>query len=133
MTEINERDIAVFEAGIKLGALYHQFVGTPINVDMVDGLERIIEYSVGVQPYVRSVSVSIDREMVEKKQNPKFGYCELEGRMLHVSLQVLYKSTIAQVELAYEKEQDYPMMIIKKIEKISSHTRMQALHPSQAD
>ncbi|MBU4373292.1 MAG: dihydroneopterin aldolase family protein [Euryarchaeota archaeon] len=116
--EINERDIAVFEAGIKLGALYHQFVGTPVSVDTVDGLERIIEDSVGVQPYIRSVSVSIDREMVGKKQNPKFEYCELEGRMLHVSLQVLYKSTIVQVELAYNEELDYPMMSVKKIEEM---------------
>ncbi|MDD5473025.1 MAG: dihydroneopterin aldolase family protein [Candidatus Methanoperedens sp.] len=113
--EINNRDRAVFEAGIKLGALYHQFVGTPINENTVDGLERIIEESIGVQPFVRSVSVSIDREMVGRKQNPKFKYCELEGRMLHVSLQVLYKNIIATVELAYDEEQDYPLMSIKMI------------------
>ncbi len=118
MIEINDRDRAVFEAGIKLGALYHQFVGTPINENTVDGLERIIEDSVGAQPFVRSVGVSIDREMVGKKQNPKFGYCELEGRMLNVSLQVLYKNTIATVELAYDEEQDYPLMSIKKIEEM---------------
>lgn len=80
MKEINYREMAVFEAGIKLGALYHQFVGTPINTDMTDGLSRVIEESIGVQPFVRSISVIIDREMVEKKQNPGFGYCELEGR-----------------------------------------------------
>ena len=28
---ITERDRAIFEAGIKLGALYHQWVGTPIS------------------------------------------------------------------------------------------------------
>ncbi len=27
----DNRDQAVFEAGIKLGALYHQWVGTPIS------------------------------------------------------------------------------------------------------
>jgi hypothetical protein len=118
MQEINNRDMAVFEAGIKLGALYHQFVGTPINVDTIDDLSRAIEESVALQPFVRSVSVSIDRDMVEKKQNPKFGYCELEGRMLHVSLQVLYKNIIAHVELAYDEGQDYPMMSIKKIEEM---------------
>lgn len=118
MIEINERDRAVFEAGIKLGALYHQFVGTPINVDTIDDLARAIEESVALQPYVRSVSMSIDKDMVEKKLNPKFGYCELEGRMLHVSLQVLYKNTIATVELAYDEEQDYPMMSVKKIEEM---------------
>ena len=118
MTDINERDKAVFEAGIKLGALYHQFVGTPISLETVDSLERIIEESIALQPHVRSVSVSIDREMVEKKLNPEFNYCELEGRMFHVSLQILYKSTIAQVELAYNKEKDYPLMSIKKIEEM---------------
>ncbi len=116
--EINDRDSAVFEAGIKLGALYHQFVGTPLNVDTIDDLARAIEESVALQPYVRSISVLIDREMVEKKQNPKFKYCELEGRMLNVSLQILYKNTIAAVELAYDEGLDYPMMRIKKIEEM---------------
>ncbi len=118
MMNISERDNAVFEAGIKLGALYHQFVGTPINVDTIDDLARAIEEGVALQPYVRSISVVIDREMVEKKQNPRFKYCELEGRMLHVSLQILYKNTIAAVELAYDEELDYPMMRIMKIEEM---------------
>lgn len=118
MTEINERDIAVFEAGIKLGALYHQFVGTPISPETVDGLERIIENSIALQPHVRSVSVSIDREMVEKKLNPEFRYCELEGRMLNVSLQILYKNTIAHAELVYDEKKEYPLMSLKKIEEM---------------
>jgi len=118
MTEINNRDRAVFEAGIKLGALYHQFVGTPINTDMLNGLERIIEESIGVQPFVRSISVIIDTNMVKEKQNPEFGYCELEGRMLHVSLQVLYKNIIVQAEMFYDKEKDYPLMSVKKIEEM---------------
>ncbi len=118
MAEVNERDRAVFEAGIKLGALYHQFVGTPISLETIDDLARMIEQSIILQPYVRSVSVSIDREMVRKKQNPKFGYCELEGRMLNVSLQILYNNTIAQAELVYDEEQDYPLMSIKKIEEM---------------
>jgi hypothetical protein len=118
MADINERDIAVFEAGIKLGALYHQFVGTPMNSHTVNALERTIEDSIALQPHIRSVSVSIDSEMVEKKENPEFKYCELEGRMLHVSLQILYKNTIAHAELAYDEAKDYPRMSIKKIEEM---------------
>ncbi len=118
MTGISNRDRAVFEAGIKLGALYHQFVGTPINVDTIDGLSRMIEESIGVQPYVRSIGVTIDREMVKKKQNPGFGYCELEGRMLHISLQVLYKNVIAHAQMSYDEEKDYPLMSLKKIEEM---------------
>jgi len=118
MTEVNDRDRAVFEAGIKLGALYHQFVGTPISIETIENLARAIEQSVILQPHVRSISVSIDREMVEKRQNPKYNYCELEGRMLNVGLQIRYKNTIATAELAYDEEQDYPLMSIKKIEEI---------------
>ena len=118
MIEINARDISVFEAGIKLGALYHQFVGTPINTDTIDDFSRAIEESILLQPYVRSISVLIDREMVEKKQNQKFKYCELEGRMLHVSLQILYKNMITYAELVYDEKLDYPLMRIKKIEEM---------------
>lgn len=118
--EINDRDMAIFEAGIKLGALYHQFVGTPLSKNTSDDLARAIEDSIVLQPYVRSVSVSIDRDMVERKQNPKFKYCELEGRMLHVSLQILYKNIIAYAELEYDEENDYPLMSIKKIEEMST-------------
>ena len=118
MIEMNNRDKAVFEAGIKLGALYHQFVGTPITTDTIDSLARIIEDSISAQPFVRSISVSIDGDMVAKKLNPKFGYCELEGRMLHVTLQVLYKNYIAQAELAYDEGMDYPMMSLIKIEEM---------------
>ncbi len=118
MVEVIDRDRAVFEAGIKLGALYHQFVGTPISPDTIDNLARTIEDSIVLQPYVRSISVSIDREMVEKKQNPGYGYCELEGRMLHVNLQVRYKNTIVYAEMAYDEENDYPMMNVKKIEEM---------------
>ena len=116
--EISNRDRAVFEAGIKLGALYHQFVGTPINTDMIEGLARMIEESIGVQPFVRSISVIIDSETVKKKQNPEFGYCELEGRMLHVSLDVLYKNIIVHAEMCYDEEKDYPLMSINKIEEM---------------
>jgi hypothetical protein len=56
--------------------------------------------------------------MVKEKQNPGFGYCELEGRMLHISLQVLYKNVIAYAEMCYGEENDYPLMSIKKIEEM---------------
>ena len=31
----SRRERAVFEAGIKMGTIYHQFVGTPFNRDTV--------------------------------------------------------------------------------------------------
>jgi len=108
----SDKERALFEVGIKLGALYHQHVGTPINLDMLDELERAIEKSVSLQPYVRSVNVSIDREMVQKSLN-EFGYCELEGRMLDARVEVQYKSAKVVGRIKYDEERDYPMMSVE--------------------
>jgi len=50
----SERERAVFEAGIKLGTIYHQFVGTPVAAANVEILERAIEDGVRVQPFVKA-------------------------------------------------------------------------------
>ena len=118
MTEINDRERAVFEAGIKLGALYHQFTGTPIHPNMLADLASMIEKSIGLQPFVKNITVTIDAEMVKKKLNSEFGYCELEGRMLNVNLQVEYGDVLAHVEMSYDEENDYPLMSIRSIEKL---------------
>ncbi len=108
-----DKERALFEVGIKLGALYHQYVGMPINPDMLDELERVIEKSVSLQPYVKNVKVSIDREMVQKGLN-EFGYCELEGKMLDVRVEVQYKSAKVVGRIKYDEARDYPMMFVEE-------------------
>jgi len=115
---INERDNALFEAGIKLGALYHQFSGSPVNLKTVDSLEKAIAESISVQPYVKSITVSIDREMIRSKLNSEFGYCELEGRMLDVNLIMNYENVIVKASLKFDRKLDYPLMKIEEISDI---------------
>ncbi|MEA1945145.1 MAG: dihydroneopterin aldolase family protein [Euryarchaeota archaeon] len=115
MIEITDRDRALFEAGIKLGALYHQFVGSPVNPDTADGLESAIRNSISLQPYVQEISVSIDREMIRKHLND-FGYCELEGRMLDVTAVIGFGAALVQVGMRYEERLDYPVMFVQRIE-----------------
>lgn len=107
-----DRERAAFEAGIKLGALYHQFVGTPLSLDTIRGLERAIEESVSLQPYVESVKVRIDEGRVRERLN-KFGYCELEGVMLEVDLVIRYDGLI--VRAGMREENGYPLMFLKEI------------------
>ncbi|MBC2745948.1 MAG: hypothetical protein HF975_02870 [ANME-2 cluster archaeon] len=115
---ITERDNALFEAGIKLGALYHQFTGAPVNISTVDSLEQAIKESISVQPYVEKISVTIDRDMVTSRTGEKFKYCELEGRMLEVEARITFSGTTAIVGLKYDQSLDYPLMrIIDIIEK----------------
>jgi hypothetical protein len=110
---MNDREQALFEAGIKLGALYHQYVGAPLDLHTIATLERAIEESVSVQPYVESVRVKIDREGVAAKIN-KFGYTELEGKMLDVELVITYGTAKVLVKMQYDEDADYPLMFIER-------------------
>ncbi|MCK4476513.1 MAG: dihydroneopterin aldolase family protein [Methanophagales archaeon] len=113
---ISDRDKAVFEAGIKLGALYHQFTGTPVSTETVEELERVIERSVSLQPWVNSVEVKIDREKVRKRENEnQFKYCELSGEMLDVKVVVLYEKVEVHARVKYEEKMDYPLMHVEKV------------------
>ena len=111
---INDRDNALFESGIKLGALYHQFVGTPVSPETASGLEEAIKKSISLQPYVKSVEVSIDSEMIAESLNG-FGYCELEGRMLDVEVIVLVGSVEVHAGIAYDRDLEYPTMFVKQV------------------
>jgi hypothetical protein len=115
MTEITDRDSALFEAGIKLGALYHQFVGSPVSPDTAGSLEQAIQNSIALQPHVQSITVAIDREMVESSLND-FGYCELAGKMLDVKATIRYGSALVHAGMRYDEDSDYPMMFVERIE-----------------
>ena len=114
-SDITDRDNALFEAGIKLGALYHQFTGSPVNLKTAESLENAIAQSISVQPFVENITVSINRDMVRSNLNDEFGYCELEGRMLDVRINIKYGSERAQVALEYDAELEYPLMRILSV------------------
>ncbi len=114
--EIYNRDKALFEAGIKLGALYHQFIGTPVSTKTAKELETAIEKSVSLQPWVSAVKVEIDREKVRKCENGnKFKYCELRGEMLDVEVVVGYEEVEVHARVKYDEEMDYPLMRVEKV------------------
>lgn len=108
----SDRENAIFEAGVKLGALYHQFTGAPLNLRTVKSLEEAIEKCVSVQPYVRSARVKIDRGAVRRNLN-RFGYCELRGEMLDVEVTVAYGD--AEVCAGMRAKDGYPLMFLKRI------------------
>lgn len=113
---VTARDNAVFEAGIKLGALYHQFTGSPVNLRTVESLEKAIAQSISVQPYVKSISVSIDRKMIEENLGGRFGYTELKGPMLHVDAVIKYEHY--EVSAGISLKDGYPLMFIKDVKEV---------------
>jgi hypothetical protein len=79
----------------------------------VSYIEKAIEASIRVQPFVETISVQIDKNMVRSRLN-KFGYAELEGKMLDVQLVVAYKSAKVLVKMQYDEDADYPLMFIER-------------------
>jgi len=79
----------------------------------VQYMEKAIESSIRVQPYVESINVHIDKKMVQSKLN-KYGYAELEGKMLDVQLVVAYQSAKVLVKMQYDEDADYPLMFIER-------------------
>lgn len=109
---ISPREQAAFEAGIKLGALYHQWVGTPVSRDTAASLEQAMEKSVALQPYVESVRVRLVRERITP--NP-YGYGEVRGDLFEVSLVTRIGKTRCHTGLSFEGE--YPLMSVRYFEE----------------
>lgn len=79
---LSDRERAVFEGGISLGALFHQFIGTPVSEKTKKSLEIAMSESLKNQPFIEDVSVSIVGIIEDGK------YVSLTGEMLDVSLTV---------------------------------------------
>ena len=101
------REVAAFEAGIKLGAIYHQFVGSPVSEETAASLEVAMKMSISLQPHVRSVSVEIDRDMLSENI---FGYGELAGKMIRAVVEIDYQGEKVRAKLQFDPEKDYPLM-----------------------
>ena len=66
-----------------------------------------MQESISLQPYVREVSVSINRKML--KENV-FGYGELEGRMITAEVEIDYEGDVVRARLEYDGQKNYPLM-----------------------
>jgi len=106
-----DRERAIFESGIKLGAIFHQYTGVPINESNREDIEKTIEKSVMLQPFVKSVSVSIN---IDGHGNTSFRYMSLSGDMLDVRLTIKYKDQEVNARMQYMQDLDYPLMYLEE-------------------
>ena len=113
----SDSERAAFEAGIKMGTIYHQFVGVPVSADSVETLEEAIEEGCRVQPFVESVKVRIDRSKLKEKRG-EFDYVSLVGDMLDVELTVCYGTSRVKARMQRIEEMNYPLMFIESIERV---------------
>ena len=116
--EASDREKAVFEAGIKLGALYHQWVGTPISRGSAESVEQAIEKAVILQPFVEEISVTLDRNRMDLN---RFGYSELSGLMFDVVITTRVGFTYCRARLS--PSGGYPLMKIEALDEIPAVSR----------
>ncbi len=115
-SNISNRERAIFEGGISMGALFHQFVGTPVSIETVDLLEKSIESSFKLQPCIVDVDVNIDKQKL-KDSLSEFDYISLDGNMLDVKIYVEYNDVKAIIRIEYIEKLNYPLMYIEHITK----------------
>ncbi|MHB1439114.1 MAG: dihydroneopterin aldolase family protein [Cuniculiplasma sp.] len=108
-----DKERAIFEAGIKLGSIYHQYVGVPMNLSNISAIETAITQSVRVQPFVIDAKVSINRAMV-KKSTGHYKYVTLKGEMLDVSITIKYNEEEVRAKMRYIESLDYPLMYLEE-------------------
>ncbi len=112
----NDRERAAFELGIKLGALFHQFVGAPVSSENIEVLERAIEKTTERQAFVKNAEVHIIPKGLERRTESVFhDYTTLSGDMLDATVEVDFKGINAKGRLKYVEELDYPLMYIEYI------------------
>ena len=109
------KERACFEAGIKMGTIYHQFVGTPFSLANVGQLEKAIEGAIRVQPYVSDVKIRISTEGLVK-DGDTYSYKSLVGEIIDAVVKIDLDGTRVTAEMRYDAELGYPLMFISEIE-----------------
>lgn len=113
-SNITERERAIFEGAISMGALFHQFIGTPINKKTKNSLIKAIENSLTLQPFIEDVKVKINFDRLENKLSA-FEYTSLDGDMLDVKIYTKVGNTNAIIRIEFIEEINYPLMYVEDI------------------
>jgi hypothetical protein len=113
-SNITARERAIFEGAISMGALFHQFIGTPVNKKSINSLEIAIAKSLELQPAIEKVEVVIDLEKLDESMSD-FDYVSLSGKMLDVKIYSKIDEILAIVRMEFIEELNYPLMYIEEI------------------
>ena len=113
-SNITTRERAIFEGAISMGALFHQFVGTPVNKNTKNSLETSMEESLKLQPAIEDVKVNIRFDKL-KESMTEFEYTSLTGDMLDVKIFTKVDNVNATIRIEFIEELNYPLMYVEDI------------------
>jgi dihydroneopterin aldolase len=115
---ITDRERACFEAGIKLGAIFHSILGFPVQNDhnAIQAIQEGFIASFKAQPYVEDLDVKIELNSGERyKKRHEFDYTIVKDYMIRVVLNLKYKEVQLDARIEWIPGLDYPLMYVKTI------------------
>ena len=116
-SNITTRERAIFEGAISMGALFHQFVGTPVNESTKKSLEVSMEQSLKLQPAIEDVEVEIRFDKLAESMT-EFDYTSLTGDMLDVKIHTKVDNIKAIIRIEFIEELNYPLMYVEDIKEL---------------
>jgi hypothetical protein len=113
--DLSAREALLFEAGIKLGGIFHQYLGVPVSPKTAAGLARTIERAVALQPYVDRVRVRIDPARGGALGRGRFAYRYLTPEMMDVRVRLVDGEVVVAARLAHRPDLRYPLMSVDAV------------------
>ena len=115
-SNINSRERAIFEGAITMGALFHQFIGTPINKESAPSLEKAMKESLELQPAIEKVDAKIDLDRLNSALST-FEYTSLNGDMLDIKIYTKVDNVTAIIRIEFIEEKIYFIISKKTLKK----------------
>ncbi len=119
---ITDRERAIFEAGIALGALYHQFLGIPIakREDVLKAVKEAIEKTMILQPFRESVKVDFNLNVIKGELQGPYDYSSLRGEAIDVKVVVRYGSARVKARMRFIEDLGFNLMYIEDVEDLEA-------------
>jgi hypothetical protein len=114
---VSDRERAIFEGAITLGAIYHQFTGIPISEDpkVIQAIEKAIKLTMELQPFKESVDVKIRTDQIKGSRKGPYDYGTLSGSALEVRVTAAYGKAKAVLTMKHVPELNYNLMFVEKV------------------
>jgi len=120
---LSRREALLFEAGVKLGGVFHQYLGIPVSPRTAAGVARTIETAVGLQPFVTRVSVAVRPERGGSVGSGRYAYRYLTPAMLDVVVELHDGPVAVTARLRHRADLRYPLMSVERVHEVESVVR----------
>ena len=118
-SSITARERAIFEGGIALGAICHQFSGMPVspNRRVLRAVEHAIVECMRLTPYKKNIKIKINPKMLRKRGRTPYYYQTLEEKNLDLTVVASYAGVDAIVRMKYFPRLGFPLMYVEKVSR----------------